>query len=75
MWYLGITSFPRISICCCVISGGQAGLRANFVTPEDIQDLVGDILRHRIILSYEAESEGITAEEVVNKILNTVNVS
>jgi len=67
---------PRASLALDRCSRARAWMNdRDFVTPEDIQDLVGDILRHRIILSYEAESEGITTEEVVNKILNTVNVS
>ena len=67
---------PRASLALDRCARARAWLHErDFVTPEDIQDLVGDVLRHRIILSYEAESDGITTEEVVNKILNTVNVS
>ena len=67
---------PRASLALDRCARARAWMHErDFVTPEDIQDLVGDVLRHRIILSYEAESEGITAEEVVNKILNTVSVS
>ncbi len=46
----------------------------DFVTPEDLQDLIGDVLRHRIIESYEAESDGITPDDVINKILALVPV-
>ncbi len=67
---------PRASLALDRCSRARAWMHEReFVTPEDIQDLVGDVLRHRIILSYEAESEGITSEDVVNKILNTVSVS
>ena len=67
---------PRASLALDRCARARAWMHErDFVTPEDIQDLVVDVLRHRIILSYEAESEGITTEEVVNKILNTVNVS
>ena len=46
----------------------------DFVTPEDLQDLSGDVLRHRIIESYEAESDGITTNDVIAKILAKVSV-
>jgi len=46
----------------------------DFVTPEDLQDLSGDVLRHRIIGSYEAESDGITTDDVIAKILAQVAV-
>ena len=46
----------------------------DFVTPEDIQDLAVDVLRHRIIESYEAESDGLTPEDVIIKILTKISV-
>jgi len=45
-----------------------------FVYPEDIQRMAKDVLRHRIILSYSAEMEGVTADEVIEHILNEVPV-
>jgi len=67
---------PRASLALDRCSRARAWMcERDFVTPEDIQDLVCDVLRHRIILSYEAESEGITTEQVIKKILNIVNVS
>ena len=44
----------------------------DFVTPDDIQAVVYDILRHRIILSFEAQAEGVTTDEVIRKLLKTV---
>ena len=44
----------------------------DFVSPEDIHSVVFDILRHRIILSFEAQAEGITADEVIARILKLV---
>jgi MoxR-like ATPase len=44
------------------------------VTPEDIQDVAYDILRHRLILSYEAEAEGVTTDQVISRIIQTVGV-
>ena len=46
----------------------------DYVTPEDLQNLSGDVLRHRIIESYEAESDGITTDDVIAKILAQVAV-
>ena len=42
------------------------------MTPEDIQAVVYDILRHRIILSFEAQAEGITADNVIGSLLRLV---
>ncbi len=44
----------------------------NFVTPEDIHAVIYDVLRHRIILSFEAQAEGITADDVITSLLKTV---
>ena len=44
----------------------------DFVTPDDIQAVVYDILRHRIILTFEAEAEGITTDEVIRKLIALV---
>ena len=48
--------------------------RRSFVTPQDVKDIAMDVLRHRILLSYEAEAEDITADQVVAQILNRVAV-
>jgi MoxR-like ATPase len=45
-----------------------------YVTPQDVKDIAFDVLRHRVILTYEAEAEQMTAEDVVGKILNMVPV-
>ena len=42
--------------------------------PDDIKALAHDILRHRVILTYEAEAEGVTIEEVISEILDKVEV-
>jgi len=66
---------PRASLALDRCARARAWLRErNFVTPEDIQDLVGDVLRHRIIISYEAESDGIKQEDVIRKIISLVPV-
>jgi MoxR-like ATPase len=44
------------------------------VIPEDIRAVCHDVLRHRIGLSYEAEANNLTSEEIISEILNTVEV-
>ena len=66
---------PRGSLALDRCSRARAWLRErDFVTPEDIQDLARDVLRHRIIESYEAESDGLTPDDVINKILAKIPV-
>ena len=48
--------------------------RRGYVIPEDIRNICHDIMRHRIGLTYEAEAENITQEDIINNILNTVEV-
>ena len=45
-----------------------------YVTPQDVKDLAHDILRHRILLSYEAEAEGVGADDVIERVLSKVPV-
>jgi|TARA_B110000438_G_scaffold258793_1_gene267713 MoxR-like ATPase len=46
----------------------------DFVGPEDIQEVAPDVLRHRLVLSFEAEADGITANEIIDKLLNSIGV-
>ena len=46
----------------------------SFVTPQDIKDVAPDVLRHRVIVTYEAEAENIASDQVIQKILDTVPV-
>ena len=46
----------------------------NYVTPQDVKSLAPDILRHRILLTYEAEAEGVTSDDVVQQLLDKVPV-
>ena len=46
----------------------------NYVTPQDVKSLAPDILRHRILLTYEAEAEGVTSEDVVKQLLDKMPV-
>jgi MoxR-like ATPase len=45
-----------------------------YVTPEDIKSIGPDVLRHRIILSYEAEAQAVTTDDVIKRIFNTIPV-
>jgi len=66
---------PRGSLALDRCSRARAWLRErDFVTPEDIQELATDVLRHRIIESYEAESDGLIPDDVINKILTKIPV-
>jgi MoxR-like ATPase len=46
--------------------------KRGFVIPEDIRAIAEDVLRHRIGLTYEAQAENISTEQVIEKILNTI---
>lgn len=66
---------PRATIALDRTSRAHAWLAGrNFVSPEDIQSLAADILRHRLILSYEAEAEGITTDHCIQELLRRVAV-
>ena len=49
-------------------------LETDYITPDDIKAMVYDILRHRILLSYEAEAEDITTENLIADILEKLNL-
>ncbi|MBN2432871.1 MAG: AAA family ATPase [Acidobacteria bacterium] len=73
--YIRFGASPRGTIALKVGARCQAFLRGrNFVVPEDIKEIAYDVLRHRIILSFEAEAAGITPDEIIHKILATVDV-
>jgi len=66
---------PRASIYLHLASKAHAFLRRRgYVTPEDVRSIGMDVLRHRILVTYEAEAEEITAEDVVRKVLNKIEV-
>ncbi len=46
----------------------------DFVGPEDVQEVVYDVLRHRLILNYEAEAEGITTDRIISELINRIAV-
>jgi len=66
---------PRASIALDRCARAKAWLaQRDFVGPDDIQDMAYDVLRHRLILSYEAEAEGISADHVIKALLARVAV-
>ena len=66
---------PRASISLAQASKAYAFIkRRGYVIPEDIRAVCHDVLRHRIGLSYEAEANNLTSEEIISEILNTVEV-
>ncbi len=66
---------PRASINLAKASKAQAFLnRRGFVIPDDVRNVCADILRHRLGLTYEAEAENITQEDIITKIINTIEV-
>ena len=54
--------------------GSCLAVGKDFVSPEDLQQIAPDVLRHRILLSYTAESRGMDADEVIRRILELVPV-
>jgi len=66
---------PRASIALMRASKAHAFLQGRgYVTPHDIQSMTPDVLRHRVAVSYEAEAEGMAAEDVIQKIMDTLLV-
>lgn len=66
---------PRASIYLVMTAKAFAFLNGRgFVTPDDVKAMVMDVLRHRILLTYEAEAEEATSEDIVEKILGAVYV-
>lgn len=66
---------PRASISLAKAAKAYAFIkRRGYVIPEDVRAVCHDVLRHRIGLTYEAEANNITSEEIVNEILNAVEV-
>jgi len=66
---------PRGSINLAVAAKCYAFIkRRGYVIPEDVRAIVHDVLRHRIGITYEAEAENVTSEDIINKIVNEIEV-
>lgn len=73
--YIGFGGSPRASINLALAARAYAFIkRRGYVIPEDVRAIAHDVLRHRIGLTYEAEANNITSEEIVSKIINKVEV-
>ena len=76
--FAGMISYggsPRASINLALAAKAYAFIkRRGYVIPEDVRAVASDVMRHRIGLTYEAEAENITTEDIINEILNIVEV-
>lgn len=66
---------PRASICITLAAKAYAFIQGRgFVTPHDVKSIGMDVLRHRIILTYEAEAEDVTSEDIIKRLFEEVEV-
>ncbi len=72
---IGFGASPRASIALAQTARAHAFLRGrDYVTPEDVQTLAPDVMRHRLVLSFDAEAEGLDADAVLQQVLASVPV-
>jgi len=73
--YIRYGASPRASIFLAMASKANALIEGRgYVTPQDVKTIAMNVLRHRVILTYEAEAEEKTSEDIIEQILNTVDV-
>ncbi len=73
--YIEYGASPRASIFLNLVSKAYAFLQGRgFVIPQDVKTMAADVLRHRILLRFEAEAEGLSSDDVIKKILDHVEV-
>ena len=69
--FLQFGASPRAGIALALAAKGQAFMEGRaYVIPQDVKTLAPDVLRHRLLLSYEAEAEGMTADHIIKMILD-----
>ena len=74
--WLTVGSSPRASIALDKCARARAWLSGrDFCDPEDVRSIVHSVLRHRLVLSYDAIADGITADQVIDEILRQVAVA
>lgn len=74
--YVQFGASPRASISLNLAAKAVAFLDGrDFVLPEDIKEVAKDVLNHRILLNYEAEADGVSTHDIIDKILNKVNIN
>jgi MoxR-like ATPase len=72
--YITFGASPRATIHLIEGAKALAFLRGRqYVLPEDVTDLVPDVLRHRLVLSYEALSDALTPDQIVQRVMQTVS--
>jgi len=73
--YLRYGASPRATLALTLGARAHAFLKGRgYVTPQDVKSIALDVLRHRIIVSYEAEAEELTSEDLIEKILSEIPV-
>jgi MoxR-like ATPase len=73
--YIQYGASPRATIFLSLAARAYAFLqRRAYVTPQDVKTVAPDVLRHRIIVSYEAEAEDITSEQIISNIFDSIQV-
>jgi len=72
---LELGASPRATIALLRAARGHALLsRRDYVTPHDVKTLARDVMRHRIMISYEADAEGLSADDILGRILDHIPV-
>jgi MoxR-like ATPase len=72
---LELGASPRATIALVKAARAHAFLRGrDYVTPHDVKSLARDVLRHRILVSYEADAEGLNADTILGRLLDHVPV-
>jgi len=72
---IGYGASPRATLAFSEASRAVAFLRGRgYVVPEDVKEIAKDVLRHRVLLTYEAEAEDVTSDTVIDRILERVEV-
>lgn len=73
--YIRYGASPRATIYLTLASRAHAFLQGRgYVTPQDVKSIAPDVLRHRLLVSYEAEAEELTSDELISRILNELPV-
>jgi MoxR-like ATPase len=73
--YVTFGASPRATLALAHVAKGRAFLEGRaYVIPEDVKTIAPDVLRHRLVLSYEAAAEGVTADRIIEQILGAVAV-
>ena len=75
-YYMQYGASPRASINLNIAAKAMAFFnQRDYVLPEDIKEIASDVLNHRIILNYEAEADGVSTEQIIEKLLNKIPIN